>query len=106
MPLFIAVHQWKPEEDWVILKEMAAFGAAYPEATPKGVELIATYTARAQRAFCVWKSIDQESLEKLFDQYMPTLKVRTEFVPVLQMFPPTVDYVVSLWKTMLQAAPK
>lgn len=43
-------------------------------------------------AFCCCEAPSKEALVKLFEKYLPTLLKYTEFVPVLQMYPPTVEY--------------
>lgn len=107
MPLFVAVHKWKPEEEIAVTKEVAGAFAAFPSGKiPEGIELCATYMTGAQGGYCVWVAPSKEALEKLFEQYMPTLKRGTEFVPVTQMYPPTMEYVLALWQQMIQAAPK
>jgi len=45
-------------------------------------------------------------LEKAFDQFAPVLKKYTEFVPVTQMYPPTMDYVIELWEQGIKLASK
>jgi len=87
MALFIALYKWRPEEEIVMVKELVAgFTAIVEGRGPKGVELCATYSTTAQRAFCVWKAPSKEALEKTFDQFAPTLKKATEFVPVAQSY--------------------
>jgi len=107
MPLFVAVHKWNPEEMIAVTKEMVPFFAAIGEGKlPEGIELCATYmTGDFQGAFCVWKARSKEDLEKVFDQ-APTVKKGTEIVPVLQSYPPTMEYVLALYQQMIQAAPK
>jgi hypothetical protein len=103
------LHKWKPEEELVVSKEvLAAFTALSEGKFPEGVELCASYRGPRQacRAFCLWKARTQEDLEKLFDKYMPTLKKGTEFVPVLQNYPPTMEYVLSLAKAFIEMASK
>ncbi len=69
------------------------------------VKLHATYSL-AQGAYCGWEARNLEALEKAFEQFMPTGKKFTEFVPVIQMYPPTVEYVIALAQQMIQAASK
>jgi hypothetical protein len=103
MPLFIALHKWNPEDEITVTKEaMALFTAKLPE----GVELRNTYETGAQRAFCVWVAPNKETLEKVFDQSAPVMKKGTEFVPVVQSFPPTMEYVLTLYQMMIKGAPK
>ena len=71
---------------------------------PEGVELCTSHGTLAQRAFCVWKACSEEDLEKLFEQHAPTLKRGTEIVPVVQSYPPTVEYVLSLVQSFIKMA--
>jgi len=101
------VHKWKPEEEIAVIGEMAAAFTAYPEGkTPEGAELYATYMTGAQGAYCVWKAPNGAVLERLFDQHLPTLKKGTEFVPVIQSFPPTIEWDVSLYQAIVKMASK
>ncbi len=104
MPLFVAAHKWKPEDDRIMLKELdAGFTAMLAGKTPRDVKLHLTYSF-PQEAYCVWEAPSKDALEKQFDTYLPTLKKFTEFVPVLQMYPPTMEYVVAGWQQMIQAS--
>ncbi|MGQ9781348.1 MAG: hypothetical protein ACUVQ8_03720 [Nitrososphaeria archaeon] len=79
--------------------------ALFATKLPEGIELHATYM-RDNGAFCVWIASDKKTLETMFEA-APVMKKGTEVVPVVQMFPPTLEYVLSLWQTMLaQVAPK
>jgi len=109
MPTFIALHKYNPKDELTIMKELVAGFTAIAEGKGvKGVELCATYEAPpgTQRVFCVWKAPSLADLEKSFDQFAPTLKKYTEFVPVCQSYPPTMEYVIALWKLGIQAASK
>ena len=103
MTLFIAVHKWKPEENLAVMKEVAAFPVGK---LPEGVELCAFYDTGAQGAYCVWNAPCKEDLEKLFEQHLPTLKKGTEFVPVMQAYPPTMEYVIALYQNIIKMASK
>ncbi len=106
MSLFVAVHKWKPEDDLVMLKELdAGFSAMLAGLTPPDVKLRFTYSC-PQGAYCVWEAPSKDALEEQFDKFLPTLKKFTEFVPVLQMYPPTMEYVVAGWQQMIQALSK
>jgi len=105
MPIFIAVHKWKPQDEIAILKELLAGFTAIQAGKLKDVKLCFTYSL-AQGAYCVWEALNKEALEKAFDQYCPTLKKHTEFVPVIQMYPPTMEYIVGLWQEWIKAASK
>jgi len=107
MPLFVAVHKWKPEDEIAIMKELVAgFTAIVEGKGPKDVELCATYNTAAHGAFCVWHAPSKAALEKTFDQFAPTLKKATEFVPVAQSYPPTMEYVLGLWQAWIKMVSK
>ena len=106
MPLFVAVHKWTPENELVISKELlAGFSAMLAGKTAQDVKLCYTYSL-PQGAYCVWEASSREALEKQFDEYLPVLKKFTEFVSVLQMYPPTMEYVLAGWQQMIQALSK
>ena len=105
--MFIAIHRWKPQDTITITKELVAGFTAIAEGRlPEGVELCATYSTAAERAFCVWKAPNREALEKGFDEWAPTLKKGTEFVPVFQSYPPTMEYVLGLWQAWIKMVSK
>jgi hypothetical protein len=109
MALFVAVHKWKPEQFAAITKETLALFKAFSEGKlAKGVDLLFSYNnITPNGAFCVWVAPNPATLEQLFGKYCPVLKKGTEFVPVVQSYPPTMEYVTSLLQMMLaQAAPK
>lgn len=103
----IAVHRWKPEDQVAIMKEaLTIFKAVDEEGLPEGIELCATYiNMAAPGAFCVWKACCKEKLEGLFSKYAPN-EWGTGIVPVVQSFPPTTEYILSLWKLTTQTASK
>ena len=103
MPLFIAVHKWKPQDDLVINKELIAGFSAKP---PKDVILHYTWTAADCRAFCFWEAPSVEDLNKVFKQYLPTLLKYTEFVPVVQTYPPTMEAILGLMQQLVKATSK
>jgi hypothetical protein len=103
----MAVHKWKLPDNVAVMKELVAgFTGIVEGKMAKGVELCATYSTEGQGAFCVWKASSKAALEKAFDEFAPTLKKYTEFVPVHQSFPPTMDYVLLLWQQWVKAASK
>jgi hypothetical protein len=109
MALFVAVHKWKPEQLPTIIKEtLALFTVQRDGKLPKGVDLLFSYNnITPNGAFCIWVAPNPATLEQLFGKYCPVLKKGTEFVPVVQSYPPTMEYVVSIFQMMLaQAAPK
>jgi len=103
MPMFIAVHKWKPEDDITISKELIAGFSAKP---PKDVILHYTWTRADYGAFCFWEAPSKEDLNKLFKQYLPTLLKYTEFVPVVQTYPPTMEAVLVLMQQLVKSASK
>lgn len=106
MPLFVVVHKWKPEDELVVAKEtIALYSAKLAGTAPEGVKLHFTY-GLPQRAYCVWEAVSKDALEKVFDQYAPTLKKSTEFVPVVQVYPPTMEYVIGLSQQLINALSK
>lgn len=89
------------------MKEMTdGFTATLEGKTPKEIELCSTYMRSDHGAFCVWNAPNKKALDGLFQQYLPTLLKRTEFVPVVQAYPATIEYVLALFKTILSMAPK
>jgi len=106
MPTFIAVHKWKPEDYLAISKEtIGAFIAMESGKLPEGIKLHTTYST-VNGAFCVWEAPSKEALEKWFEKNGPIMKKYTEFVPVVQAYPPTMEYVIVLGQQMLKAASK
>ena len=102
MLLFIAVHKWKPQDEVAIMKE---FVTAFRTPAPKGIKLCTAYSL-PQGGYCVWEATSKAALEKIFDQFAPVLKKYTEFVPVTQVYPPTMDYVIELWEQGIKLASK
>jgi len=56
-------------------------------------------------AYCIWRAPSKEVLEKVFEQ-APTVKAGTDFVQVMQVIPPTMEYVASLVQTIIKMASK
>jgi len=107
LPLFVAVHKWKPEDDIVIMKELVAgFTALLEGKVAKGVELCSTYMRSDHGAFCIWNSPGKKELEVEFRKYLPTLLKGTEFVPVMQSHPATTEYGLELMKMIIGMASK
>ena len=105
MPLFIAVHKWTKETNITCTKEMVAgFTAMLKGETPKDIIIQSTWTRDDYGAFCCWDAPNKEALVKLFKQYLPTMLKYTEFVPVSQAFPATIEYELALLKMMCDAA--
>jgi len=109
MPLFVGVHKWKPEEEIAVVKESVAFFTAAPEGKfpAEGVELCATYhTGALYNVISVWNAPSKAILEKVFGQYAPTVMKGTEFVPAVQGFPPTTEYILSLYQAIIKMVSK
>ena len=105
MPLFIAVHKWTKETNITCTKEMVAgFTAMLKGETPKDIIIQSTWTRDDYGAFCCWDAPSKEALVKLFKQYLPTMLKYTEFGPVSQAFPATIEYELALLKMMCDAA--
>ena len=104
--LFIAVHKWPKEELIPWTKELiAGFTAMLKGETPKEIVLQSTWSrADLLGAFCCWDAPNKEALDKLFQQYLPTMLKYTEFVPVLQAHPATLQYELSLLQMIVDAA--
>jgi len=105
MPMFMAVHKWKPQDEIAIMKELVGAFAAIQAGKLEGMKLLATYSL-PQGAYCVWEAASKEVLEKGFEKNTPVLKKNTEFVPVAQSYPPTMDYVLGLWQMWVKSASK
>ena len=103
--LFIAVHKWTKETNIAVTKDMiAGFTAMLKGETPKDIILKFTWTRADYGAYCTWDAPNKEALDKLFKQYLPTMLKYTEFVPVSQAFPATIEYELALLKMMTDAA--
>ncbi len=107
MPTFVAVHKWPKETFIAVTKELiAGFTAMLKGETPKDITLHNTWSRVDDGAFCVWEAPSKEALVKLFEQYLPTMLKYTEFVPVTQMYPPTMEYILGLMQMGVDMAPK
>ena len=107
MPTFMAVHKWPKEVTITCTKEMiAGFTAMLKGETPKDVILRDTWIRPDDGAFCCWDAPSKEALNKLFEQYLPTMLKYTEFVPVSKAYPPTTEYVLGLWQTIVAMSSK
>ena len=107
MPKFIAHHKLKPEDELAIRKELLeTIVAAEALKLPADVKLWFTYTYLPQEFLCVWEAPSKETLEMTFDKFAPTLKKYTEFVPTMQVYPPTLEYQIALAQQLLKATSK
>jgi hypothetical protein len=109
MPKFVAVHKWTRETNIACIKELIiGFTAMLKGEVPKDIILHYTWSRLDDPygAFCCWEAPSKEALVKLFEKYLPTLLKYTEFVPVLQMYPPTVEYELSLLQAIRDMSSK
>jgi hypothetical protein len=108
MPTFIALHKWKTEDDLAVRKEVIGmYAAAESGKLPVGVKICLAYSySLPQASQCIWEAPSKEALEKTFEKFAPILKKYTEFVPAVQAYPPTMEFVLSLAQQMLKAASK
>jgi len=83
---------------------ITGFTAMLKGETPKEIVLQSTWIRDDYGAFCCWDAPNKEALVKLFKQYLPTMLKYTEFVPVSQAFPATIEYELALLKMMCDAA--
>ena len=105
MPLFMVMLKWKPEDEMAVMKEyMAVWTAVCEGKWSKSIELCASYQA-AQQRWILFKAPSKEDLEKQFDK-LPTVKKYTEFVPIVQSYPPSMEYVLALTQMLIKAASK
>lgn len=103
--LLIAVHKWKPEAEITITKEMIhGFTLLLEGKQPKGITLQSTHMRGDHGAFCTWEAPSKEALEDFFKKFGPTLYKASEFFPVMQAFPATVEYELSLLKMITELA--
>jgi hypothetical protein len=107
MGLFVAIHKWKPEVEITVTKEMiGGFTTLLESKQPQGIKLFSTHMRSDHGAFCLWEAPSLADLENFFKKFGPTLYKATEFVPVLQAFPATVEYELSLLKMITDLASK
>ncbi len=105
LPTFLAAHKWKPEEEISVIKEAIALLTALREhKLPEGVELCTTYMTNTQAGYCVWKACSKETIEKVLLEQTPTLEKGIEIIPVIQSYPPTLEYILALYQRLVQAA--
>lgn len=103
MPTFMAVHKWKPEDTMAIYKENVSL-IAIADKFPEGVTLCMSWMAGPTGAFCVWEAPSKEALEKLFEEYAPVASKITEFVPIVQSYPPTMECEMVLMQQIIEMA--
>jgi len=107
MPLFIAVHKWTEGTHITIIKEMiVGFTELLQGTVPKGIEICFTWQRPDYGAFCLWNVPSKEALENYFKKFGPTLLKHTEFVPVYQVYPPSMEYVLGLFQNIVDLSTK
>lgn len=98
----MTLHKWTKEEEVAVLKELSAVLTAVAERRlPEGTDLCAVYETGDQRIYYVWNATSLESLEKVHEEYLPTVRKGSELVSVVQMHPPTVEYTVALFQGLI-----
>ena len=101
----IAMHEWKPEEQIKITKEMiAGFNEILAGKSPEGICLCYTWGRQDYGAFCLWDVPSVEALEKFFKDFGPTLLKYTKFYPVIQAYPGTIQYELALLQMIVDMA--
>jgi hypothetical protein len=103
----IAVHEWKPEEQITITKEMIkGFTELIEGTSPEGIKLIYTWGRHDVGAFCLWDVPNVEELEKFFKKFGPNMLKTTKFHPVTQVYPGTIEYELALLQTIVDMSSK
>jgi hypothetical protein len=94
------------EEQIACTKDMCVgFDAMLKGETPKDITLKNTWQrGDAPGAFCVWDAPSKDALDGLFKRYLPTMLKYTEFVPVSQVYPATIEYELGLLKMITDSA--
>jgi hypothetical protein len=101
----IAVHEWPPEDQITVTKEMiAGFNDLIKGTAPEGIELCYTWARTDIGAFCLWNVPSVEGLEKFFKKFGPTMLKTTKFYPVLQVYPGSIEYELSLLQMIVDMA--
>ena len=72
--------------------------------SPEGIELCYTWARTDIGAFCLWNVPSVEALEKFFKKFGPTMLKTTRFYPVLQVYPGTIEYELSLLQNIVNMA--
>ena len=101
----IAVHEWKPEEQITITKELiAGFTDLIKGNAPEGIEICYSWARHDIGAFCLWSVPSVEALEKFFKKFGPNLLKSTKFHPVTQVYPGTIEYELGLMQMIVDMA--
>ena len=83
---------------------IAGFTDVIEGTAPEGIELCYTWSRTDIGAFCLWNVSSVEALEKFFKKFGPTMLETTTFYPVLQVYPGTLEYELSLLQTIVDMA--
>jgi len=84
--LYMCLHTWKKEDFKVVGKNVVE---AIPQ-LPQGTTLVYSMTdARQTGPWCVYDTDKPDEVKALLDRHVP--QMTTEFVPVIQFFPPSAD---------------
>jgi hypothetical protein len=84
MPLFIAIHKWKPED----FKKVALTVIETLPKLPEDLSLLHTWLELDMSGgWCIWDAKSAEKLEKTLKAMIPDTTVK----PVLTFAPPTTD---------------
>jgi len=101
------VHEWPPADQITVVKEMiVGFNELIKGTAPEGIELCYTWARTDIGAFCLWKVPSVETLEKFFRKFGPTMLKTTKFYPVLQVYPGSIEYELSLLQAIVDMASK
>ncbi|HDO41514.1 MAG TPA: hypothetical protein ENH03_01240 [Candidatus Bathyarchaeota archaeon] len=87
MPLFLAIHKWKKEDNMTVTRKVLEVLRSLPE----DICPCFSYVGNLE-AWCIYKAKSKEAGEKIkefFEQRIPEME--TEVKPVLQFYPPSPD---------------
>jgi len=85
---------------------ISGFNELLKGTAPKGIELCYTWARTDIGAFCLWNVPSVEALENFFKKFGPTMLKTTKFYPVLQVYPGTIEYELSLLQAIVGMASK
>ena len=100
MPTFLATHKWKQEDDSAVRNELlASANAMVAGKFPEGVKLCSAYilpTLPSSEAYGIWEAPSREAFDKGLNTLAPTMKKNTQVIQVMQVYPPSMEYVMAL----------
>ena len=89
----------------MVIKEMiAGFKDLIEGTAPEGIKLCYTWSRTDIGAFCLWDVPSVEALENFFKKFGPTMLKTTKFYTVVQVYPGTIEYELSLLQTIVDMA--